>query len=317
MYFPDNTLLLWVVFGVIVLVMLSIDLGVFHRRAHVVQVKEAAIWSVTWIGLSLLFNLGVFLWLGNEKGLEFLTSYLIEKSLSLDNIFIWVVIFSDFALPDRYQHRVLFYGILGALILRGVFIAMGVTLLNSFHWVVYIFGAFLIFTALRLLLHRNRAVLLDRNPVVLIVRRFFPMTSGYNGQSFLVMENGRRMVTPLLLVLLVVESTDIVFALDSVPAVLAVTRDPFIVYTSNVFAILGLRALFFLLTDVLHRVRYLKVGLALLLSFVGAKMLLSNFYEFPILLSLGVILGILVATVLASYLKYLQEAKIGQQSAGG
>ncbi|MDA0735015.1 MAG: TerC family protein [Chloroflexi bacterium] len=317
MYFPDNTLLLWVAFGVIVLVMLSIDLGVFHRRAHVVQVKEAAIWSVTWIGLSLLFNLGVFLWLGNEKGLEFLTSYLIEKSLSLDNIFIWVVIFSDFALPDRYQHRVLFYGILGALILRGVFIAMGVTLLNSFHWVVYIFGAFLIFTALRLLLHRNRAVLLDRNPVVLIVRRFFPITSGYNGQSFLVVENGRRMVTPLLLVLLVVESTDIVFALDSVPAVLAVTRDPFIVYTSNVFAILGLRALFFLLTDVLHRVRYLKVGLALLLSFVGAKMLLSNFYEFPILLSLGVILGILVATVLASYLKYLQEAKIGQQSAGG
>ena len=207
MYLPDNTLLLWVAFGVIVLVMLLLDLGVFHRQAHVVQVKEAAIWSITWIGLSLIFTLGVFLWLGNEKGLEFLTSYLIERSLSLDNIFIWVVIFSDFALPNRYQHRVLFYGILGALIFRGAFIAMGVTLLNSFHWLVYIFGAFLIFTALRLLLHRNKVVHLERNPVVLIARRFLPMTSDYHGQNFVVWENGRRMVTPLLLVLLVVEAT--------------------------------------------------------------------------------------------------------------
>lgn len=311
MYLPDNTDLLWVAFGVIVLVMLALDLGVFHRRAHMVQVREAAIWSVTWVVLSLLFNLGVFLWLGKVKGLEFMTSYLIEKSLSLDNIFIWVVIFSDFALPDRYQHRVLFYGILGALILRGAFIAMGVTLLNSFSWLVYIFGAFLIFTALRLVLHRNRAIHLERNPVVLIARRIFPMTRGYEGQNFVVKENGRRMLTPLLLVLLVVESTDIVFALDSVPAVLAVTRDPFIVYTSNVFAILGMRALFFLLAGVLHRVRYLKIGLALLLSFVGAKMLLSNFYEFPILLSLGVISGLLVATVLVSYFKSLQEASDG------
>lgn len=305
---------LWAVFGMVVFVMLAIDLGVFHRRAHRVAVKEAAIWCAVWISLALLFNAGVLWLLGRDKGLEFLAGYLIEESLSLDNIFIWVVIFSDFALPERYQHRVLFYGILGAMVFRGVFITVGVTLLHYFHWIVYIFGGFLLITAGRLVLHRERQAHLERNPLVWIARRFLPITQAYDGQRFLTNQGGRRMATPLILVLLVVETTDVVFALDSVPAVLSITQDPFIVYTSNVFAILGLRAMFFLLTDVLHRMKYLKIGLAFLLGFVGVKMLISNFYEFSIIGSLLIIAGILGGTILASYLKAWQEGRAGEAS---
>ncbi|MFQ6026591.1 MAG: TerC family protein [Dehalococcoidia bacterium] len=294
---------LWSGFATFVLLMLAIDLGIFHRRAHVVEPREAAFWTVVWIGLALIFNAGIFLWMDQERGLAFLTSYLIEKSLSLDNIFVWLVIFSDFSLPARYQHRVLFYGILGALVTRGVFIATGVTLLNTFHWIVYAFGAFLIFTGIRLALRRDRESALERNPAIRLARRFLPLTTEYNGQNFLIQLNGKWLLTPLLLVLLVVEVTDVIFAVDSVPAVLAISRDPFIVYTSNVFAILGLRALFFLLADVLHRFRYLNLGLALVLSFVGVKMLISNFYEISTVISLGAIVAIIGATMLLSCLK--------------
>ena len=250
----------------------------------------------------MLFNAGIFLWMDHQRGLAFLSGYLIEKSLSLDNIFVWLVIFSDFALPARYQHRVLFYGILGALVLRGAFIATGVTLLNTFHWMVYGFGAFLILTAIRIALRHNRETQPAQNPVFRLVRRFLPLIDTYEGQRFFVRQNGRLLATPLVMVLLVVESTDLVFALDSVPAVLSITRDPFILYTSNIFAILGLRALFFLLSNVLQYFRYLKHGLALLLGFVGTKMLLSDIFQVPTTWSLGIIGSILAVTVAASYL---------------
>ena len=297
----DYPVLLWVGFGLLVAVVLGIDLGVFHRRAHVVSLREAAVWSAVWIALALLFNASIFLLMDQQRGMAFLSGYLIEKSLSLDNIFIWLVIFSDFAVPERHQYRVLFYGILGALILRGAFIAAGVTLLNSFHWMVYGFGAFLIFTGIRIGLRRDREIQPEQNPVFRLVRRFLPLIETYEGQRFFVRRDGRWLATPLVLVLIVVEGTDLVFALDSVPAVLSITRDPFIVYTSNVFAILGLRALFFLIANVLHHLRYLKLGLALLLGFVGAKMLISDFFEVPTTWSLGVIAGILIVTMAASY----------------
>ena len=293
---------LWVGFAAFVLAALAVDLGVFHRNDHEITPKEAASSYATWLSLALLFGGGVFVWLGVDKGLEFVTGYAIELSLSADNIFVFLVIFSDFAVPARYRHRVLFYGILGALVLRGAFIAAGVTLLNLFHWVVYLFGAFLIFTSLRLLMRKSKEVRLEQHPLLRLAHRLLPVTSAYDGQRFITRRCGKLMLTPLALVVLVVESTDLVFALDSVPAILGVTRDPFIVYTSNVFAILGLRALFFLLDDVLHHFRCLKVGLSLVLAFIGVKMLISNFYEIPIALSLVVIAAILATTMCASYL---------------
>lgn len=293
---------LWAGFGALVLTVLSIDLGVFHRRAHEVGPREAAAWSAFWIALSLIFNLGVFLWIGRDSGLAFLTGYLMEKALSLDNIFVWLVIFSDFAVPSSYQHRVLFYGILGALLLRAAFIATGVTLLNTFHWMVYGFGVFLIITGIRIALRKDREIQPSQNWAFRLISRLVPITESYEGQRFFVRRDGRWLATPLILVLLIVETTDLVFALDSVPAILSITRDPFIVYTSNVFAILGLRALFFLLNDFLHRLRYLRVGLALVLGLVGIKMLISDFYHVPIFWSLAAITGILGLTVVASYL---------------
>lgn len=298
-------------FTLFVLILLAIDLGVFHRKAHAVGLREAGIWSAVWITLALLFNAGVFFWMGTAKGLEFLTGYVVEKSLSVDNVFVWLVIFSYFGVPAQYQHRVLFYGILGALVMRAAFIAAGVTLLATFHWVIYVFGAFLVFTGLRLL-RKEEEVHLERNPIVRLVRRFIPITPGYEGQRFFVRRNGLLMATPLLLVLVVVEATDVVFAVDSIPAILAITQDPFIVWTSNVFAILGLRALFFLIGGALQYFVYLRVGLAGVLVFVGAKMLISDVYKVPILLSLGVILSILVATMLASFLATRRQRHAGR-----
>ncbi len=298
----DFPLWLWFAFTAFVIVLLAIDLGIFHREAHVVGFREAAVWSVIWIALALLFNLYIFLAYGKQAGLEFLTGYLVEKSLSLDNVFVWMVIFSYFAVPAQYQHRVLFYGILGAIVFRGLFIATGVTLLNLFHWVVYVFGALLIFTGIRLAVRQEEEVHPERNPLVRLTRRIFPMTSGYHGQKFFVRAGKRLMATPLLLVLVVVESTDVLFAVDSIPAILAITRDPFIVWTSNVFAILGLRALFFLLAGVLGIFVHLHYGLAAILVFVGIKMVLSEFYKIPIGISLGVVAGILLVTILVSLL---------------
>ncbi len=293
---------MWVGFGVLVLVMLAIDLVAFHRKAHEVSLREATIWSMVWIGAALLFNVLVWTRMGQQAGLEFFTGWVIEKSLSVDNLFVFVAIFSAFGIPKIYQHRVLFLGILGAIILRGIFIATGITLLNHFHWMVYLFGIFLIWTGVRFLLVQERTVS-EQHPAVTLLQRFFPIDSQIHGQAFLVRKAGRLMATPLLVTLLVIEASDVVFAVDSIPAILAITRDPFLVYTSNIFAILGLRALYFVLSAVLDRFRYLKVGLSIILVFVGLKMLLSEIWPIPVGLSLGVIVSVLVLCVGASFVK--------------
>jgi tellurite resistance protein TerC len=299
MIMPDR-IVLWVAFNVFVLGMLILDLAVFHRKAHDVSLREALGWSIVWIALSLIFNVGVYYYAGQEKALEFLTGYLIEKALSVDNLFVFIMIFSYFSVPAKYHHRVLFWGILGALVMRGAFIAGGVSLLNSFHWMIYVFGGFLVLTGVKMLLAGDQKIDPDKNPVVRLLRRVMPVTKEYHGQRFIIRNQGRLWATPLLLVLVVVETTDVIFAVDSIPAILAITQDPFIVYSSNVFAILGLRALYFLLAGILDKFHYLKVGLSLVLCLVGAKMMLVDFYKTPIGLSLGVIAGILAGSMLAS-----------------
>jgi tellurite resistance protein TerC len=309
----DAPIWLWVGFNVFVLAMLALDLGVFHRKSHAVSSREALVWSVVWITLSLLFNVVIyFFWdrmapastyTNSEAALAFFTGYLIEKSLSVDNIFVFILIFSFFGVPAAYQHRVLFWGILGALIMRGILIAVGAALLHEFHWIIYIFGAFLIFTGIRMAWQHEENVEPDKNPVVKFFRRFMPVTEKFEGDKFFVRRAGQLMATPLFLILLVVESTDLIFAVDSIPAIFAVTQDPFIVYTSNVFAILGLRALYFLLANVMDKFQYLKFGLAAVLIFVGTKMVIVDVYKIPTLLSLAVVASILTISVLASLWK--------------
>ncbi|KAB2967781.1 MAG: TerC family protein [Thermoanaerobaculia bacterium] len=294
---------LWIGFNLFVLGMLALDLGVFHRKAHEVSFKEAATWSAVWVALALAFNAGVWHWFGPQKGTEFLTGYLIEKSLSIDNIFVFALIFSYFAVPAAYQHRVLFWGILGALVLRAIFIAAGSALLTRFHWIIYVFGAFLVLTGLKMALAPARGLEPDKNPVLRLVRRLMPVTDRFHGQSFFVRENGARVATPLFLVLVLVETTDLIFAVDSIPAIFAITTDPFIVYTSNVFAILGLRSLYFLLAGIMHRFEYLKLGLAAVLVFVGAKMALVDVYKIPAAVSLGVVATLLAAAIVASLVR--------------
>jgi tellurite resistance protein TerC len=283
--------------------MLALDLGVFHRQAHAVGWREALGWSIFWITLALVFNLGIYLYAGAQPALEFLAGYLIEKSLSVDNIFVFLVIFSYFAVPAAYQHRVLFYGILGALIMRAVFILLGAAMLEAFHWTIYVFGAILLITAVKLLVHRHEDVHPERNPVVRLFKRFVPLVTEYRGPRFLVSEAGRWRATPLLLVLVTIEATDVVFAVDSIPAIFAVTRDPFIVYTSNIFAILGLRALFFLLAGAIGKLYYLKTGLAIVLGFVGVKMVIADWYKIPITVSLAIIAACIGGAALASLLR--------------
>jgi tellurite resistance protein TerC len=291
---------LWLGFTAFILALLALDLGVFHRKAHTVGYREALGWSAIWVGLALAFNLLVYHWFGSERALEFLTGYLIEKALSVDNIFVFLMVFSYFAVPSAFQHRVLFWGILGALLMRAAFIVAGAALLQRFHWIIYVFGAFLVLTGIRLLSGSGSEVHPERNPVYRLFRRFVPAVDRYHGAAFTVVENGRRFATPLLLVVVVLEATDLVFALDSIPAIFAVTTDPFIVYTSNVFAILGLRALYFLLAGALDQFRYLKVGLGLVLCFVGAKMALSDVLHVPIVASLAVVALLLAGSVAAS-----------------
>ena len=297
---------LWVGFNAFVLAMLAIDLGVFHRSAHEVSVKEAAIWSTVWVALALGFNYGIYHFMGEQAGLEFLAGYLIEKALSVDNIFVFVLIFSYFRVPPKYQHRVLFWGILGALVMRGVMIGLGAYLIHHFEWILYVFGAFLVWTGYRMARQDERAIEPEANPVIRLVRRLVPVTGTYHGPSFFIREpagtggRARRLATPLFVVLVLVETTDLIFAVDSIPAVFAVTRDPFLVYSSNVFAILGLRALYFLLSGVIGKFRYLKFGLSVVLIFVGAKMLLADVYKVPIGLSLGIIAVVIGASVLTS-----------------
>ena len=294
---------LWIGFTVFVLTMLALDLGVFHRKAHEVRVREALVWTGVWISLALVFNLGVYHWFGSERAAEFLTGYVIEKALSVDNIFVFIVVFSAFAVPAKLQHRVLFWGILGALIMRAIFIVLGAALLHKFHWVAYLFGAFLVFTGIKLLLQRGGEVHPERNPIFRLFKRFVPSVDDYHDGRFAVVEAGKRYATPLLLVLVAIEATDLVFAVDSIPAIFAVTTDPFIVFTSNIFAILGLRALYFALAGIMGKFHYLKVGLSLVLVFVGGKMLVAGVYKIPILASLGVIGALLAGSIVASLLR--------------
>lgn len=306
-----GTPFLWIGFTIFVLSMLALDLGVFHRRAHTLRIREALAWTVAWIALALLFDFGVYFQFGPERGLEFLTGYLIEKALSVDNIFVFLVIFSYFSVPTAFQHRVLFWGILGAMILRGIFILLGTALLQRFHWVIYIFGVFLIFTGIKLFFQRTSEVHPERNPLFKLFRKVFPSVPDYRGAQFVVRDAGRWYVTPLLLVLVGIEVTDIAFAVDSIPAIFAITTDPFIVYTSNIFAILGLRALYFVLAGVMTRFCYLNLGLSLVLIFVGGKMLLGEFYKVPISGSLAVVAVLLAGSILASLLR---NAKTPQAS---
>jgi tellurite resistance protein TerC len=306
---------MWVLFNLFVLGMLALDLGVFHRKAHTVSLKEASIWSVVWISLALLFNLGIYLYwdvinpaslyTNSEAALAFLTGYLIEKSLSVDNIFVFVLIFGAFAVPAAYQHRVLFWGILGALVMRAILIGVGSVLLKEFHWIIYLFGGFLIFTGIRMAFHRKEEnpEEMQNNGLIRFFRRIMPVTEGYEGEKFFTRRNGVLMATPLFLVLLLVESTDLIFAVDSIPAIFAVTQDPFLVYTSNVFAILGLRSLYFLLAGVVDKFHYLKLGLAVILVFVGTKMVLVDLYKIPVIWSLVVIATILATSIVASLIR--------------
>jgi len=295
-------MVLWLAFAIVVFALLALDLGIFHRRPHEVRMGEALAWSLVWITIALLFNVGVHLWFVRERGLEFLTGYLVEKALSVDNIFVFYVTLSFFAVPAQLQHRVLFWGILGAMAMRGVFIAIGAVLLQKFHWLAYLLGAFLMFTGIRLLTHSNRPLQPERNFLYQLIRRAIPSIDEYRGGRFTVVEGGRLYLTRLSLVLIAVEGLDVVFAVDSIPAIFAVTRDPFIIYTSNVFAILGLRALYFVLVGMVGRFRYLDVGLSIVLVFVGGKMVFAPFYELPIGLSLAVIAAVLAVAVGASLL---------------
>jgi tellurite resistance protein TerC len=298
----DNPILLWVGFNVFVLFMLALDLGVFHKNSHEVKIREAMIWSAVWIGLALIFNAGIWYYMGEIKAVEFLTGYIVEKSLSVDNIFVFVLIFGAFQVPAAYQHRVLFWGVFGALIMRAIFIFAGVSLITKFHWIIYIFGAFLIFTGIKIARDKGTKINTENSPVINLIRKYIPVTNSYSGSRFLVKQNAKWHATPLLLVLILVETTDLIFAVDSIPAILSITSDPFIVYTSNVFAIMGLRSLYFALAGSLKHFTYLHYGLALILVFVGIKMLITDFYKVDPFVSLGVITLILAGSISASFI---------------
>jgi tellurite resistance protein TerC len=295
-----SDILPWVLFNLFVLILLALDLGVFHKQAHEISIKEALVWSAIWIVLALIFNAGVYFIMGQKAGLEFFTGYLLERALSIDNIFVFIVVLSYFKVEPRYQHKVLFWGILGALIMRALFIAAGITLIQQFHWIIYVFGAFLVFTGIRLAIHDEEDIHPERNPVLKLARRLLPVTSSYHEGKFIVRVNGKLLATPMLIVLIVIETTDVVFAMDSIPAILAITLDPFIVYTSNVFAILGLRALYFALAGTMKIFRFLNIGLAIILVFIGVKMLLADIYPMSITLALGVVAGILALSIVVS-----------------
>ena len=290
----------WAAFVGLILGLLALDLFVFHREAHAVDFREATKFSAFWIALGLLFGVVVFLVWGPTAGGEYFAGYLIEKALSVDNIFVFALVLNYFAVPPMYQHRVLFWGIIGALVFRAIFIAAGVTLLQHFEWVVYLFGAFLIFTGVKMARHQDEEVHPERNPALRLFRRFVPTTPDYEGPHFVVERSGRRLATPLLAVLVLVETTDIIFAVDSIPAILAVTREPFLVFSSNAFAILGLRALYFMLAGMMDRFVYLKIGLAFVLVFVGVKMVIAEWYHVPIWASLAIIAATITVSVLVS-----------------
>jgi tellurite resistance protein TerC len=291
----------WIGFAVLIAIMLSLDLGVFNKKEHKVAVKEAMLWSGVWITIALLFNLFVFFEFGKVKALEFLTAYVIEYSLSVDNIFIFILIFTYFAVPSKYQHKILFWGIVGALVMRGIFIFAGIALINKFHWIILIFGAFLVYSGMHMLFQKDEQANPENNAIVKFFKKFLPVTHELHGGKLFIKQNNMMIATPLFLVLMVIESSDLIFAVDSIPAVLAISQDTFIVYTSNIFAILGLRSLYFAVAGIMDLFRFLKIGLAFVLSFVGIKMLASYFhFEIPVMLSLTIIISILMISILAS-----------------
>lgn len=290
----------WILFNLFVLLMLAVDLGVFHKKAHTMRIREALWLSLFWITLALIFNAGVYYFMGSQTAIEFFTGYVIEKSLSVDNLFVFLMVFSYFRVPKEYQHKILFWGILGALIMRAVFILSGVALIEKFHWIIYIFGAFLVFTGIKMALEKDKEIHPEKNPVLRLFKRFFPVTTDFEGARFFKRINGKVHATSFFVVLLVIETTDLVFAVDSIPAIIAITRDAFIVYTSNVFAILGLRALYFALAGVVDLFHYLNYGLAFILSFVGVKMLISDLYKLPTWVALFVVAVTLLLSVAAS-----------------
>ena len=296
----ETPIIFWIFFNAFVLIMLVLDLGVFHRKSHEVSVKEALTWTFVWIFLALVFNVIIYFWRGQQQALEYFTGYLVEKALSVDNIFVFIMIFSYFQIPTKYQHKVLFWGIIGALIMRVIFIFAGVALLERFHFTIYIFGALLVFTGIKMFNHSNSKIDPDKNPVVKFFKRFMPVTQTLHEGKFFTRIDGRRFATPLFLVLIIIETTDLIFAVDSIPAILAITQDQFIVYTSNVFAILGLRSLYFALAGIIHRFWLLSYGLAVVLVFVGVKMILIDFYKIPIEWSLLFIATIITASIFLS-----------------
>ena len=293
----------WVMFGAIVVIMLAFDLWVFHRKAHVITMKEALAFSAMWIALALLFNFGLYLSDGYDVALKFFTGYLIEKSLSVDNLFVFYMIFAYFKTPPEHQYKVLFWGILGALVMRAIFISAGVTLIATLHWTIYVFGAFLIVTGIKLAFQKEQQLQPERNLALRIFRKAFRVTPEYHGDKFLIREAGALIATPLLVTLIVIETTDLVFATDSIPAILGITTDPFIVYSSNIFAILGLRALYFVLAGLMDLFRYLHYGLAVVLVFIGGKMVAENWIEIPIGISLGIVAGVLIVSIVISLLR--------------
>lgn len=301
--FAGHTALEWGLFSAIVLIMLALDLGVFHKKSHEVSVKEAMTWTVVWIFLAMCFNAYVYFNLGKQAGLEFFTGYLVEKSLSLDNIFVISIIFKYFAVPSAYQHRVLFWGVFGALVFRLIFIFAGVALIQKFHWMIYVFGIFLVVTGIKMMFEKDKTMDVEQNPVVKFARKYLKLTPHYHHDNFYIYEGTVRKFTPLFLVLILIESTDLIFAVDSIPAILAITPDPFIVFTSNVFAILGLRSLYFALAGILDKFHLLKYSLAAILVFVGVKMSIVDLYKIPTNISVIAIAGLLVLGVVASLFK--------------
>lgn len=290
----------WIAFLVFLVIMLALDLGIFNRKSHDINYKEALLWSGIWISLAVLFNIGIFHFAGHEKGMEFLTGYLLEKALSVDNIFIFVLLFSYFNVSKKYQHKVLYYGIVGALIMRGVLIALGAALIVKFHWVLLIFGAFLVFTGIKMAVQKDEKVEPEKNPVVKFFKKIFPVSQNYERDKFFIKKKTGLLATPLFIVLIVVETTDLVFAFDSIPAILAITQDTFIVFTSNAFAILGLRSLYFALAGFMDKFKYLRLGLSVILVFIGVKMLIADFFPISVGISLAVLLLVLTISILSS-----------------
>ncbi len=306
----SHELILWISFNVFIILMLALDLGVFQRNPHTIKVKEALIWSTVWVILALLFNVFIYFDMGEQKALEFFTGYLLERSLSVDNIFVFVLLFSYFKVPRLYQHKVLFWGVLGALILRAILIGIGAIMVTKFGWIIYIFGGFLLFTGFRMAFQTETNIEPENNIVIRTFKKLFPVTHEYHDGKFIVKINKKNFATPLLVVLVAVEFADLVFAFDSIPAIFAVTTDPFIIYTSNIFAILGLRTLYFAIASIMHKFHYLKIGLSLILIFIGFKMLIIDLYKIPIVFSLSMIALILITSIIYSLAKPLKKNEV-------